>query len=316
MGFSAGDVRRFNTGSAIVTSLDTSVREELAHVGAVYVDAPPARFVERFRDVERFESGPGVPLIGRFSRVPQREDMATLTLPISDVATLPRCRPGHCDVKLSATAMRRFQTDVDWSSARATDHANDIFRTMLRDLVRAYQVVGNAALGQYDDGDEPLPVDEQFRALLANDDQLPAPAPALMAYLDDYPRGRPPGVEDFFYWSVVDFGLKLTIRVNHVMIFPLAAESSDFAYAIAIKQLYASHYFRTALELRFLIDDGQRPGQSGTSLISVFRARNDGNTGFRGLFLRPIISRRSRDGALRYLEHVKRQVERPSVTIP
>jgi hypothetical protein len=281
-------------------------------VGAIYVNAPPARFVERFRDVERFESGPGVPLIGRFSRIPQGDDMAALTLPISDVTALPRCRPGDCDVKFSAEAMRRFQTDVDWSSARATDHANDIFRTMILDLVHADQAVGNAALGQYDDGDEPLPVDEQFRALLANDDELPAPVPALMTYLDSYPRGRPPGAEDFFYWSVVDFGLKLTIRVNHVTIYPLAIRSSDLAYAIAIKQLYASHYFFTTLELRFLIVDDLRTAADGLALVSVTRSRSDGMTGLRGVFLRPIISRRSRDAVRVYLEHVKQQVERPA----
>jgi hypothetical protein len=32
-------------------------------------------------------------------------------------------------------------------------------------------------------------------------------------------------------------------------------------------------------------------------------------TGFKGLFLRPIISRRSRDAVRGYLEHVKRQIE-------
>jgi len=39
-------------------------------------------------------------------------------------------------------------------------------------------------------------------------------------------------------------------------------------------------------------------------------------TGFRGFFLRPIISRRSRDGVRRYLEHVKRQVEERAGTGP
>jgi hypothetical protein len=112
---------------------------------------------------------------------------------------------------------------------------------MLLDLVRAYQTNGNEALGHYDDGDETPPVADAFRALLAGSDLLPAPVPALIAYLEDYPRGRPTGAEDFFYWSVVDFGLKPTMRVSHVTIDPLAdTPSSDIAYAIAIKQLYAS----------------------------------------------------------------------------
>ena len=311
LGFSPADLRAFDAGSAAIKSLDTPAREELAHVGVVYVDASNERFLERFRDIERFERGPGIPQIGRFGSPPRLEDLESLTLPATDVAALPTCRPGDCAVKLSATAMRRFRSEVDWSSSEAARQANEVVRTMILELVLAYQTNGNAALGRYDDGDEPLPVAEKFHALLAAEDPLPAPVPALMAYLDTYPRGRPAGVEDFFYWSVVDFGLKQTIRVSHVTIYPLAADSpSGVVYAIAIKQLYASHYFNTTLELRFLVADDRRAGRSGTALISITRSRSDGMTGFKGLLPRPIISRRSRVAVGGYLEHMKRQVER------
>ena len=181
-----------------------------------------------------------------------------------------------------------------------------VAREVILGLVQAYQATGNTALGSYDDGDKPLPVAEQFHALLDSAVPLPAPAPGLLAYLGDYPHGRPAGAEDFFYWTVVDFGLKPTIRVNHVTIYPLEAmEPLGAAYVIAIKQIYASHYFHTTLELRFLVEHEHR----GSSLISITRSRNDGMTGFKGLFLRPIIKRRSRDGVRRYLEHLRRQVE-------
>jgi hypothetical protein len=70
---------------------------------------------------------------------------------------------------------------------------------------------------------------------------------------------------------------------------------SPVSHAIAIKQLYASHYFFTTLERRFLLEDG-RAGGDGLVLVSVARSRNDGMTGFKGLFLRSIITRRSREG--------------------
>ena len=46
----------------------------------VYVDAPSSRFVDRFRDIERFERGPGILQIGRFCSAPRIEDLASLTL--------------------------------------------------------------------------------------------------------------------------------------------------------------------------------------------------------------------------------------------
>ena len=313
MGFSTEDVRELERGSVVIRSLDTPVNQELAHVGVVYVDAHPDQFVERFRDIESFERGPGIPQIGRFGSPPRLEDLQSLALPAEDVEELPKCRPGDCQVKLSADALTRFRTDVDWSSADAGRQASRLAREMVLDLVRAYQAEGNAALGAYVDDDDPLLVAEQFRALLASRDELPAAVPELLQYLDEYPRGLPGGADEFFYWTVVDFGMKPTIRVNHVVIYPLAERSSTgIAYAIATKQLYASHYFHTTLELRFLADRSDHTGRAGSTLISVTRSRSDGMTGFRGWFLRPIIRRRSRDAVRNYLEHVKRQVEQPA----
>jgi len=316
-GLSASDVRALEAGSAVIQSLDTPIREELAYVGMVYVDVPTDRFMGRFRDIVQFEHGPGVPQIGRISDPPRLEDLESLTLPAVDVEALARCRPGQCDVKLSAAAMRRFQDEVNWSAPNAAHRANVLIREMIVDLVGRYRADGNAALGHYDDGAESLSVAEQFRAILVNRDLLPVPVPALFAYLDDYPSGRPAGAEDFFYWTVVDFGLKRTVRVNHVTIYPLAPGiAAGVAYVIAIKQLYASHYFHTTLELRFLADDDRDSGGQRMSLVSITRSRSDGMTGFKGLFLRPVINRRSIEAVRGYLEHMKQQVERLPAPLP
>ena len=307
-GFSAADLRAHDAGEAVVKVLDTPVRRELAYFGVVEIDAPTDRFVDRFGDIERFERGPGTPQIGRFGAHPRLEDLASLTLPAKDVAALARCHPGDCDVKLSAAAMTRFQNQVNWSSPTAGLQANAVARAMILELVNAYKADGNAALGRYDDGAEPVLVEEQFRALLASVDALPVPMAELLTYLRDYPRSRPAGAEDFFYWSVVDFGLKPTIRVNHVIIYPLPGRPSGVTHIIAIKQLYASHYFQTTLELRFLVDD-ERRDRRGFSLLSITRSRIDGTSGLAGSLLRPVISRRSRTAVRGYLEHLKRQVE-------
>ena len=79
--FSAADLRALDLGMAVVKSLDTPVRRELAHFGVVCIDAPADRFVDRFGDIERFESGPGIPQIGRFGIPPRLEDLASLTIP-------------------------------------------------------------------------------------------------------------------------------------------------------------------------------------------------------------------------------------------
>jgi hypothetical protein len=308
--FSAADLRALDTGAAVVKSLDTPLRRELAHFGVVHIDVPAERFVERFRDIERFERGPGIPQIGRFAVPPRPEDLAALALPEKDITALASCRPGDCDVKLPAAAMNRFQNEVKWSSPQAAVQANNVARAVILELVQAYQASGNVALGRYDDGGDPLLVAEEFRALLGSSNLVPLPVPSLMAYLEEYPRSKPAGAEDFFYWSMVDFGLKPTVRVNHVIIYPLATRPSGVSHVIAIKQLYASHYFQTTLELRFLVRDEQRAKRPGFYLLSITRSRIDGTSGLKGALLRSVINRRSRSAVRSYLEHLKRQVER------
>jgi hypothetical protein len=304
--FSASEIRTVNAGRAVVKSLDTPVRQELAHFGVVRIDIPAVRFIERFRDIERFESGPGVPQIRRFSEPPRIQDLASLELPAKDVAALRHCRPADCGVNFSNEAISRFRSEVNWSAATATVDARGLFRALMLGIVKAYQARGNASLGRYDADSQPVMIPEEFRALLTSAQPLPVPLPGLVDYLDAYPRARPAGAQDLFYWSVVDFGLKPTVRLNHVVIMDPAGRPSGVSHAIAIKQLYASHYFHTTLELRFLVEDSRIPG---FYLVSITRSRSDGTTGLTGSLLRPIINRRSRNAVRGYLEHLKRQVE-------
>jgi hypothetical protein len=44
MGFSAADLRSLDAGAAVVKSLETPVRRELAHFGVVYIQAPQRSF--------------------------------------------------------------------------------------------------------------------------------------------------------------------------------------------------------------------------------------------------------------------------------
>ena len=99
---------------------------------------------------------------------------------------------------------------------------------------------------------------EQFASLLSRSEALPVSLPELNRHLLDYPDTPLPNVESLFYWEKVDFGLKPTLRVNHA----IAYQSSDprgAARVVAVKQLYASHYFQVALDLAACVTDGSRP---------------------------------------------------------
>ena len=92
--------------------------------------------------------------------------------------------------------------------------------------------------------------------------------PELNRSLLEYPNSRPEGTEDFFYRGKVNFGLKPTIRLNHGVVYR-ASSLEHRVYVLVIKQLYATHYFQTAL-------------------ITVKASRQAGLTGLKGGVIRKV----------------------------
>lgn len=84
---------------------------------------------------------------------------------------------------------------------------------------------------------------------------------------------------------------------------------SGEGYLIANKMLYASHYFRSALELRFLAPVQTADKKTATFLVVVQRSYVDGLTGMKGKLLRGPIMSKSRDALERYLVDCKNKVE-------
>jgi hypothetical protein len=104
------------------------------------------------------------------------------------------------------------------------------------------------------------------------------------------------------YWQEAKFGLKPTIRINHVAI----QEGGD-AIVVASKLLYASHYFWTALELRVLVPDPSRG--VGFWFVSVSRSRSDGLSGFTGSIIRGRVREAARAGQESALLAMKKRLE-------
>ena len=92
------------------------------------------------------------------------------------------------------------------------------------------------------------------------------------------------------YWEKVNFGMKPTIRINHAVIYNVKAQGRDIS-VVAIKQLYASHYFHTALDLTVCVADPSAPG--GFYLLTLKGSEQDGLTGVKGSILRKVVVKRS-----------------------
>lgn len=306
LGLNATQIETVRRGQPVVVAVPPRVDREIAVAGAVRIAAPAARLVAVVRDIERLERGRGFLATRKFSSPPVLADVATLRLPDEDVRALRSCRPGRCDVKLGQGAFDELGR-IDWNAPNVADQANQLARRMAIAYIDQYRAGGNRALAVYRDAPHPIDIAREFADMVRRSSSLTASLPEVSAYLLQYPQGRPASVEDFFYWSLAEFGLKPVVRLNHVVIHP-TGRPSGLQYAITTKQLYASHYFHTALEVRVLLDDPEHPGQAHY-LVVLNLARSDGLTGLFGPIVRSKARSGARNGLLTVLAGMKRLAE-------
>jgi len=140
--------------------------------------------------------------------------------------------------------------------------------------------------------------------MIGHSQVLPRDLPDFYNYILNYPNAKPANVENSFCWDSVQFGLKPTLRMVHVL--TLRGDGpQEPAYVIAEKQLYSSHYFETALDLTFCIRGSDNPKESGFYLVKVMGSEQAGLTGFKGSLVRKVAVGRSVDSLQKSLASIK-----------
>jgi hypothetical protein len=296
------------TDAAPRSELATSAHDknEILMYGVVFVNAAPEKFLKIYADVEKLVDGKSYLSAKYFKTPPSLSDLLNLTFDQEDLEELRNCLPGECNVQLSADSIQRIRSRVNWNAADATKTANQLGRELALRLLQGYQKSGNGALGIYQDKKAPTSVSDSFRTVLSRVKDLPSFYPQFTEYLVRYPTGKPTNTWDFFYWEVVKFGLKPTFRMNHVLFHQNPSRPS--AWVVANKQLYASHYFQTALDLWFCVP-ATRAGKSGYYLATVKGSRQEGLTGFKGRLLRNVVISRTQSSMRNALARLKERSE-------
>jgi hypothetical protein len=266
-------------GEPVARLLPADPAREVAVFGAIWIEAPIASYVAALEDIENFEKGGGFRATKKVSDPVRVEDFAELVLPPDDVEDLQACEIGSCEIKLGAEALTRLRKQVDWSRPDAKAQVEGVVRAIAVEYVNAYRTGGNARLAVYRDSEKPTYVAEEFRRLIDAMPELTEYVPDMRRYLLEFPKAPSRPTRSFIYWQEAEFGLKPTIRINHV-----AIQESPTATVVASKQLYSSHYFWTALELRVLVPDPSRG--RGFWFVNVNRSRSDGLSGFVGRIIR------------------------------
>jgi hypothetical protein len=294
-----------HSGKAFAKIVESRTPDEVFVFGSVYVESTPDKYLKFAWDIDSLRKLPNYLAIQKFNNPPQLSDLDGFVLEAEDIKDLKNCEPGHCDVQLPGEAMDSFKRSVDWSAPDVTNRVNQLARTMALDALLKYIQGGNAALGTYRDKKHPAVVAETFQSLLSRSKALPVYLPQLDRYFLDYPNVNSDNIQSEFFWEKVNFGLKPTLRIVQAIVYRDTSSGKQTS-AIAVKQLYASHYFETALDLTVCVKDPDRPG---IYLITMKGSQQAGLTGFKGSIVRKVAVDKTRSSLEKALAAIKQKLE-------
>lgn len=301
-------IESIHRGTALAKVMDSRIPDEVFVFGAVRIEASPESYVKFATDLDALRKLPSYLAVRSYSNPPQITDLDGFTIDADDVNELKNCKPSDCAVQLPSEAMDEFRRSVNWSGPDAAGQVNRSARQMALQAIQQYQQGGNLALGVYRDKSQPTKVAETFESLLSRLKLLPVYLPDLNRFLLEYPRVSPENIESAFYWEKVNFGLKPTVRIVQRIVYR-STRPNEPACAVALKQLYSSHYFQTALDLTVCVRDAQYPSQQAFYLITVKGSQQAGLTGVKGSLLRKVAVDRTRSSLEQTLVAIKQKLE-------
>jgi hypothetical protein len=308
VGLTSVQIASVHRGLAVATVLDSPTPDQVFVFGAIHIDAAADQYLTLANDFDSIRKLPGYLAIQKFSSPPQLSDLRDFTMTADDFKELKSCKAGDCEVQLPSEAMDEFRKSINWTASDAFSQANRLAQQMALQSIDAYQKGGNAALGVYRDKSHPTKIAETFQSLLGRLTSLPVYLPDVSRMLQDYPAVKLDNAQSEFYWEKVNFGLKPTLRLVQQITYR-GGEPSARTYAVALKQLYASHYFQTALDLTVCVNDAARPTERGFYLITVKGSQQDGLTGLKGSIVRKVAVGKTRSSLEDTLTAIKRRLE-------
>src|SRR5580704_696692 len=307
VGLKEDQIAAIRNGKAVAKVVESRTPDEVFVFGSVYVQSTPEEYLKLASDIDALRKLPSYLAIRKFSDPPQLSDLDGFTLDADDIKQLRNCKPGECDVQLPTEAMDAFKQSVNWSAPDAPNQVNQLAQKMALEAIHRYTQGGNGALGTYMDKHHPAVVGETFASLLSRSKALPVYLPELEHYLLDYPQAQSENIQSEFYWEKVNFGLKPTLRIVQAIVYR-DSRSTGPSYAVAVKQLYASHYFETALDLTVCVHDQENPDR-GFYLITLKGSQQAGLTGLKGGIVRKVAVDKTRSSLERALGAIKQKLE-------
>ena len=255
----------------------------LGLIGVVRLETTPAILhtaAANIGNVPEAMRPPSIQALNIIPEPPPENAFAPFQFTKTQQKALTSCRLDKCRMKLPAHLI---------SEATREPPFVQLYRSALVELVRGYRSQGDNALWTYRDKPAPLHASDGFAAALAGIDSAPQLVPEVTRYFQQFPATIPDGaMADFMFWSVLDFGHRPTLTINHAL--SIEPQNPQLDYLFAIKTIYANHYFGGRASFGALLEDNAL-GVPGRFFVFVEHLQFDGrlNRMLRGVLSRGIV---------------------------
>jgi hypothetical protein len=273
IGLDAAQLAAVERNEPVVKVLETRDRRDVALFGIITAAVSRKAWEQAMRTFPASLRTPNRTQLGVFSRPAAPQDVAAVTVNERDVAEMRSCKPGDCVAKMPASDMRRIRAEINWSAAprEQQEQLSAYARRRFVEYVTDYRTRGDSALTVYDDrGNVTVRASAAFADQLTESPYVYQNVPSLREYLGNYPRGPLPGdATEVLFWSedVLPRLRPILSMTHHIVYTPPELPAVTL---VAAKQLYANHYFETALDLTMAIDR-----EPGIYLVVLRRYRFD-----------------------------------------
>lgn len=303
------DRARADRGETLVRILP-SRGKEVAVLALAGITVAPETFVARFHAIETLRTSTHSPVTRRFSNPPARADLDAMRLTTEDLSAIRRCRPGDCDVKLTAAEIQRLRHTAAAAGPEGDEALRQAFRDLVFERVSQYVADGLTGLAPYADKAEGVRTADALARLVERSPYLAAHAPAVVSFLLHFPRVPVDERDSFLYWAEEHFNGRPVLSASHVRIVRSDPSSGLPAVMVAGKQLFATHYNNASLGLTCLV------GQGPQYLLYVNRTEVDLLGGFFGAVKRAILEGRIKRDAVSLVAGLRTRIEATPEVLP
>jgi hypothetical protein len=187
------EIQKISHGQVVTKVLEAGDKEYGVLIfGAVFVNAPVARFADVVRNVKGLLSNKVYLAVQEFSHngaPPKLSDFDRLQLDKADVDELEDCKVGDCDIQIVNIA--DLQKKVNWNSKDKYQQVSRLERERLYQMMTAYLSGGLKALGSYRDREKPFNLYDEMKSMVDSSFyQQNDRAPGIYHHIVDYAQGK------------------------------------------------------------------------------------------------------------------------------